>query len=82
LRTASTLDWAIEMPEGETMKPRNSVVSTENSHFSALAYSQCFQRQERTSRTLSLCSSGFLEKISMSSKYTTTNLSRTSAKIQ
>ena len=37
MRTASTLDCDMEILEGDMMNPRNSVVLTENSHFSGLA---------------------------------------------
>jgi len=78
---ASTLDWDIEIELGEISKPRNSVLLTLNSHFSSLAKSWFFQRQVRTLQTCSRCSSGFLEKMRMSSRYMTMNVSKQSVKI-
>ena len=65
--TASTFAGSISIPSWDMMNPKNVVFSTENSHFSAFAYSPASFNLARTFLTCSRCSDLFLEYIRMSS---------------
>ena len=77
--TAAIFSGSGRIPPLPTMWPRNLIVLRLNLHLLGFAYSRALRRIPRTARMCSSCSSGDLEKISISSKYTTTNLFRMGA---